>query len=206
EIATILPLQDGTTTYTIDVVPYQPTGEIVHVRAELFPGSGPCGAANFGSADPTVPGNPRYLNFYAPVGSTAESSNGEFNIGFNEGTGRIMVMNSGPIWRLTPPERLAQAKPECCEALWEDVTALSTLIGLDPILWTTQSFIDPVTGKATARTLASNSTAGTNGVYAYSDDDGDTWNPVSAAPPNASSDHETLGSGPYPSPLEVANP
>ena len=57
-----------------------------------------------------------------------------------------MVMNSGPIWRLTPAERLLQAKPECCEALWEDVSNVSTITGVDPILWTDQK---------TGRTFAS---------------------------------------------------
>jgi hypothetical protein len=190
EVATISPLVDGSSQYSIKIVPFQPTHETVHVRIELLSGGGgSAGFPGFGLPDPTVPGNPRYQNFYAPAGSTAEVGNGEFNIGYHPATGRMMLMNSGPIWRLTAPERLAQAKPECCEGLWEDVTNITTIAGLDPILWT-----DQVTG----RTFASNSTVGTNGVYGFSDDDGDTWNPLSASPPNASSDHETIGSGPYP--------
>lgn len=43
EIATISPLHDGSQTYTIVVVPYTPTGETVHVTAELVPGSGSTG-------------------------------------------------------------------------------------------------------------------------------------------------------------------
>src|SRR6266566_1189118 len=175
EVASITPLKAGTTQYSIKIVPYTPTGETVHVRMELLAGSGSGGGfPGFGGPDPTAPGVPRYQNFYAPPGTSAEPGNGEFNIGFNPATGRIMTMNIGPIWRLTPPERLAPAQPECCEALWEDKTALSTLFGLDPILWTDQK---------TGRTFASNSTVGTNGVYAFSDNDGDLWNPVSAAPP-----------------------
>jgi hypothetical protein len=193
EVASVTPVVGGTSQYSLKIVPYTPTGETVHVRIELLTGSGSGGGfPGFGGPDPTTPGVPRYQNFYAPSGSSAEPSNGEFNIGFNPATGRIMTMNSGPIWRLTPPERLSPAQPECCEALWEDKTALSTLFGLDPILWTDQK---------SGRTFASNSTVGTNGVYAFSDNDGDLWNPVSAAPPNASSDHETIGSGPYPNSL-----
>src|SRR3979409_2066739 len=93
---------------------------------------------SFGGADPTLPGNPRYQTFYAPAGSSAEPGSGEFNIGFDPITHRIMVMNTGPIWRLTPPEILMAAKPECCEALWEDKSAHTTSTGLDPILWTDQ--------------------------------------------------------------------
>src|SRR5213592_1750811 len=119
EIATISPLADGTQKYTLVVVPYTPTGESVHVTIELLPGSGSGGTTGFGGPDPTTPGVPRYQNFYAPAGTSAETSDGEFNIGFNPHTGRIMTMNIGPIWRLTPPELLSPAKPECCEALWE---------------------------------------------------------------------------------------
>src|SRR5213078_2021449 len=193
EVATISPLEDGDNLYTLKIVPYITTHETVHVRLELLSGSGgTSGFPGFGGPDPTAPGVPRYQNFYAPAGSSAESSNGEFNIGFNPGTGRIMVMNSGPIWRLTSPEHLLQAKPECCDALWEDRSADTTNIGVDPILWADQVTTEP----KSARMFASNSTAGTNGVYAFSDNDGDTWNPLSASPPNGSSDHETIGSGP----------
>ena len=193
EVATIIPLVDGQAKYTIHIVPFQPTGETLHIRVELVEGvGGPL--SGFGSADPTRPGVPRFQNFYAPSGSTAEKSSGEFNIGFNPKSGRIMTMNSGPVWRLTPPERLTAAKPACCEALWEDKSAASTNIGLDPILWTDQK---------TGRTLISNSTAGANAVYAYSDNDGDSWTEGGVSPPNGGADHETIGSGPYPALLSA---
>jgi hypothetical protein len=194
EIATISPLADGTQKYTLVVVPYTPTGESAHVTIELLPGSGGSGSAGFGGLDPTIPGVPRYQNFYAPGGSSAETSSGEFNIGFNPHSGRIMTMNIGPIWRLTPPELLSPAKPECCEALWEDKTNISTITGLDPILWTDQK---------TGRTFASNSTVGANAVYGYTDNDGDSWVPFGIAAPNGGADHETIGSGPYPASLSA---
>src|SRR5947208_9480659 len=126
EIATISALHDGSQTYTIVVVPYTPTGETVHVTAELVPGSGSAGGVpGFGGPDPTAPGVPRYQNFFAPDNTSAQSSEGEFNIGYNPKTGRIMTMNLGPIWRITPPELLTPAKPECCEGLWEDKDNLS---------------------------------------------------------------------------------
>src|SRR5213596_3071508 len=113
EIATISPLNDGTSQYTVKVVPYTQSGESVHVTIELLPGSGSGGSTGFGGPDPTTPGVPRYQNFFAPDGTSAETSSGEFNIGFNPHSGRVMTMNIGPIWRLTPPERLSSAKPEC---------------------------------------------------------------------------------------------
>ncbi len=115
----VISLVDGTSQYSIKIVPATPTREVVHVRIELLPGTGGL-SPTFGGPDQTVPGAPRYQIFFAPAGSTADSSQGEFNIGFNPHTGRIMVMNLGPIWRLTPPELLTPSKPECCEALWED--------------------------------------------------------------------------------------
>src|SRR5205085_4616071 len=97
---------------------------------------------------------------------------------------------------------LAPAKPECCEALWEDRSANTTNTGLDPILWTDQ---------LTGRTFVSNSTAGANAVYAYSDSDGEPsvtqptgWTEFGVGAPNGGADHETLGSGPYPATLSLA--
>ena len=199
EVASVTPLQDGSNTYSLKIVPYIPTQEIVHVRMELLSGTGAAGGfPGFGGADPTVPNAPRYQIYVPPAGSSAEVNNGEFNIGFNPKTGRIMAMNSGPIMRLTPGEKLTPGAPECCEALWEDVSNLTTLVGVDPILWTDQK---------TGRTFASNSTVGTNVIYGYTDNDGDLWNPLSVSGPNASTDHETIGSGPLPPSLSVlSNP
>jgi hypothetical protein len=198
EVVIINPLHDGTQTYTLKIVPSTASGETVTVTMELLPGSGTAGVP-FGGHDKSAPGVPRYQIFEAPAGSSAEAGSGEFNIGFNPHSNRIMVMNSSPIWRLTPPELLSPAQPECCEALWEDKTPLSEgFIGLDPILWTDQK---------TGRTFASNSTVGANAVYAYSDDDGDNWVEAGFSPPNGGADHETIGSGPYPALLSaVSNP
>jgi hypothetical protein len=153
------------------------------------------GGGPFGGPDPTVPGNPRYQNFYAPAGSSAQTSEGEFNIGFDPITHGIMAMNLGDIWRLTPGESQTPAKPECCEALWENKTPSTTsLLPMDPILWTDQK---------TGRTFAANSFYGANFSYAYTDgaapfNDGDLWVEAGASPPNGGQDHETIGSGPYP--------
>ncbi len=205
EVAVINPLIDGTTQYTLEIVPNTPTQETVHVRIELLDGTGGHNP-NFGGPDSTAPGIPRYQLFYAPAGSTAEPSHGEFNIGFNPHTKRIMVMNSGPIWRLTPGEIQVPAKPECCEALWEDRSAITTNTpaDLDPILWTDQT---------SGRTFASNSTAGANASYAYSDSDGEPsttqptgWTEAGFSPPDGGADHETIGSGPYPLVAGLPNP
>jgi hypothetical protein len=201
EVATMAVKADSST-YTIVVVPFTSTGETVHVTVEFLPGAfeansgggGPTLDANFGGPDPSKPGVPRYMNFYAPAGTSAQESSGEFNIGFNPKTGRIMTMNAGPVWRITPPELFKVAKPECCEGLWEDKSNPTTDFGLDPILWT-----DQVTG----RTFVSNSTAGANAVYAYTDDDGDSYIDGGIAPPNGGADHQSIGTGPYPAALSA---
>ncbi|MDQ6809537.1 MAG: PKD domain-containing protein [Verrucomicrobiota bacterium] len=192
ETAIVSPLYDGLRKYTVMVIPFMPSGETVTVKMELLPGSASAAVPGFGGADASAPGVPRYLNFYAPKGTSAEAGSGEFNIGYNPATGRIMTMNSGPVWRITPPEVLKPAKPECCEGLWEDKSAASTSVGLDPILWTDQK---------SGRTFVSNSTAGANAVYAYSDTDGDSYVEGGASPPNGGADHQTIGSGPYPASL-----
>src|SRR6185503_7947888 len=191
EVATYGPLADGNTTFTVKVVPYTPTGETVNVKIELLPGlaSSGGGTSSFGGADATVAGAPRYQNYYAPHGTSAEGGNGEFNIGFNPHTGRIMTMNYGPIWRITPAEVLNPGTPESCDALWEDKSSMVTDTGLDPILWTDQK---------SGRTIASNSTVGANAVYSYSDNDGDSWIPVGIGPPDGGADHETIATGPFP--------
>jgi hypothetical protein len=208
EVANITPLTDGTNQYTIKIVGFQPAGETVHVRIELVSGSGGGGFPGFGGPDPTTPGVPRYQIFNnAPA--AADPGQGEFNIGYNPTTHRIMAYNGfdANVWRVTPAERLATPKAECCAELWEQKSATSVgIVGLDPILWV-DSWTDanplPMQPASGARTFVSQSTVGTNGVYAWSDNDGDSWNPVSAAPPNASSDHQTIGSGPYPAALSA---
>ena len=201
EVATFSPVADGSQAFSVKIVPYTPTNEIVNVKIELLGGSaGPAGPViAFGGPDPTTPGVPRYQNFYAPNGTSAQPGSGEFNIGFDPITRRIMTMNTGPIWRLTPGEVQVPSKPECCEALWEDKSANTTNTGLDPILWTDQK---------TGRTFVSNSTTGANAVYAYTDaaapfNDGDLWVEGGFSPPNGGADHETIGSGPYPASLAI---
>ena len=198
EITTINPVVDGDNPYSVIIVPNTPTQETVHVKIELLPGDSGVNAF-FGSADPTTPGVPRYHIFEAPAGSTADASQGEFNIGFNPHTGRIMVMNIGPIWRLTPPEVLTPAQPECCEALWEDRSTNSTNTGLDPTLWTDQ---------LTGRTLRLKFYCRRQCGLRYTDSDGDPsttqptgWTEFGVGAPNGGADHETLGSGPYPNTL-----
>ncbi|HEX4323719.1 MAG TPA: PKD domain-containing protein [Gaiellaceae bacterium] len=200
---TAIPVFDGTQTFTVKVVPFQPTAETVNVKIELASGSGSGGgggggSTGFGGPTPTQPGVPRYQVFSAPPDSGANSSSGEFNIGFDPKTGNIMTNSWGDVFRVTPPEKRTPALPEAGPAQWQDVSpSIASATTLDPIL---------VTDQSTGRTFISNLTAGANALFAYTDDDGATWTQASAAPPNGGVDHESLGVGPYPGPLAGLNP
>ena len=188
---TTLRAADGTQTFTVIVVPYTPTGETVHVTVDLIAGpAGSTGSANFGAATPTAPGVPRYQNFYAPDGTTAQGASGEFSIGFNPKTHHILTLSDLDTYQLTVPERQTPPLPASGPASWAKVSpSVVSLTTLDPILFTDQ---------ATGRTFESMQTTGAEALFAYSDDDGASWIQASAAPPNGAADHETIGAGPYP--------
>ena len=202
EVATVFPLQDGDTVYTIKIVPYTPAGETITTRAELVSAEAIDLDPNFGKPTPTVAGAPRYQTLAPPASITnAEDGKGEINIGYNPLTGKIMLVAflGAETFRITTPDKFMEPLPEACEALWEDVTPESTSgpqpVG-DPILFT-----DAVSG----RTWESNLTAGPNVSYAFTDDDGDTWVPVGVSGV-AGADHQTIGSGPYPESFALPHP
>jgi hypothetical protein len=214
EVANIKPLTDGTSQFTIKVVGFQPAGETVHVKIQLLTNSGGGGGGfpGFGQADPTVPGVPRYQIFSNTTADAGQNSGqGEFNIGYNQTTHRIMAYNGlqADVYRVTPPEIATPGAPECCLETWTQKAPgvnNNFALGLDPILWTdnwTDAAPLPMQPASGARTFVANSTAGTNEAYAVTDNDGDSYLPTDASPPNASSDHETLGSGPYPASLST---
>ncbi|MEQ1437906.1 exo-alpha-sialidase [Fontimonas sp. SYSU GA230001] len=201
EVTQIVPLADGDTVYTIKIVPYTPSGEIVTTTIEFVTGDNITTDPSFGLLDnPATPGIPRYQNF-APTGVSAEAGNGECNIGFNVHTLRIMFMcfGNGSVYRLTTPENLVEPLPEACPAQWEDVTPLATS-GPQPVA-------DPIlfTDRVSGRTWASNLTVGPNVSYAFTDDDGDNWIDAGAGG-LAGADHQTIGSGPYPADFALPHP
>lgn len=200
---------NGSKVFTIKIVPFTATADVANIKIELDPGSGSVGnnggagggpalaPAAFGQAAPTAPGQPRYQNFMPPEGSAARGSSGEANIGFNPVSGNIMLMNNAPVFRLTPPEQRTPPLPEAGPAQWTNVSpVVSSIATLDPIL---------VTDQETGRTFMSNQTSGANILFAFSDDDGDTWIEASASPPNGGVDHQTIGTGPYPASLAGIN-
>ena len=157
-------------------------------------------ASGLAWADP--PPVPRYYTYQPPAG--VGNGAGEPAMGFNLATNRSLFIAGLRTLRLTYPDRpadLATAGPAAGDALWEDVSTLTTTLRtLDPVLHT---------NRATGRTFISQTTAGTGTqfLYAYTDDDGATWETISKGLPNGGVDHQTIGSGPYPATLPPgANP
>src|SRR5262249_24762492 len=74
---------------------------------------------------------------------------------------------------------------------WQDVSAPNAVTSLDPILYT-----DPVTGRTFSSQLA-----GTTSLMSYTDDDGDDWVPSQGGGIASGVDHQTVGGGPFASPL-----
>jgi hypothetical protein len=79
------------------------------------------------------------------------------------------------------------------DATWTDVSSapLTSQVTFDPILFT-----DSVTG----RTIVSQLDLACS-LSEYTDDDGATWVPSEGCGPNGSEDHQTVGGGPFHSPL-----
>jgi len=189
---------NGTQTFTVTVVPYKPTGETLHVQIALIQGPLNGGGTAFGQATPTAPGVPRYQNFFAPAGSAANASVGEYSIGFDPKTHNILTLSDLNTFRVTPPEFRSPPLPMAGPALWTDASpGIINATTLDPILFT-----DQVTG----RTFESMQTTGAEALFGYTDNDGTSWTQASAAPPNGGADHETVGAGPYPALVPAPNP
>lgn len=137
---------------------------------------------------------PRFYDFQSPTG-LADSA-GEPTIGYNPASKNAMFIAGLEVDRITfaengAPIGLVDAAgdplPEACEPLWQDKSYAGAVNTLDPILETEQN---------SGRTFQS-SLSGANSIFAFSDDDGDTWIPAQAGPPNGGVDHQTVGVGPW---------
>lgn len=137
---------------------------------------------------------PRFYDFQSPE-ALADGA-GEPTIGYNPASKNAMFIAGTEVDRITFAENAApdgvvdaagNPLPEACEPLWQDKSYTGAVNTLDPILETEQT---------TGRTFQS-SLSGANSIFAFSDDDGDTWIPGQAGPPNGGADHQTVGVGPW---------
>ncbi len=200
------PATQGLTTYTVRITAFVGGGATATGTITLVPGE-------MGSSAPPpvyvpTPFDPRY-QVYTPPTPFGETS-GEPSLGYNVTSKRAMYISGLQTLRATFPENLDPVQPEACEANWEDVSYIVTsTASLDPILYT-----DQLTGRTFVSQLNSQSVpgapvlAGANSLFAYTDDDGASWTPGQIDAPNGSYDHQTVGAGPYPAPLDalLSNP
>jgi hypothetical protein len=134
-------------------------------------------------------GCPTFENYAVPRDRFRFSA-GETSIGVNPKTNATFFMMGTHTLKVTWDDGTQPAS-----ATWKDVTDISQVTTLDPILWTDRS-----TGRTYAVQLL-----GAGSIIAYTDDDGASWTRTvaSVAP---SFDHESLGGGPYPPALRGLNP
>ena len=180
---------DGSNNYTIRIVPSAAAGGTTATTISLVaPASvAPPQAQPIGVA-------PRYYVYPSPgpLGNSA----GEPSIGYNWNSQNGMFLSSLQTLKIVFPGKIKDAidpvmagLPAICDASWSDVSAPNTsATGLDPILWT-----DSKSG----RTFVSQLT-GANSAFAFTDNDGSSWTPGQAGPPDGGPDHQTVGTGPYP--------
>jgi len=190
------PAGTGTRRFRLDISPLAANRSVVIGRVGLVPGDGEGLVPN-----PIGPGVPRYQVYAPPEGLSGNT--GEPSVGYNPTTGQSMILSGLKTLFLQYPQNLEPAQPKACDGEWaERSSALTSVTTLDPIGFTDSL----VRGHETGRTWIGQ-LAGANSVMAFSDDDGATWIPNQGGPFAAAVDHQTIGAGPYPPPLNaVPNP
>jgi PKD repeat protein len=126
-------------------------------------------------------GTPVFANYAAPSSLFDSGNAGEPSIGINGNTGALMYQSNASTYKVTFNDGSVPAA-----ATWRDVTPLSSILNIDPILAT-----DWQTGRTFAGGLD-----GECSILSYSDNDGSSWIPM-ANPCAGVFDHETIGSGPW---------
>jgi hypothetical protein len=197
-----IPAGSGLRTYTLIVSPSLTTAQPFTTMISLVSAQ---------TAPPPPPPKgivPRYGNYSPPAGMGENS--GEPSIGYNLSSHRAMFIAGLQTLRATFPENLAPqgSIPEACDAQWDDVSTVVTKTRtLDPILFTDQrtgrTFVSQL--NSLTQTSPAGVLIGLNSLFAFTDTDGQGgntgWTPGQINPPDGSYDHQTVGAGPYPSPI-----
>jgi hypothetical protein len=159
---------------------------------------------------PPAPGAPAFVNYPAPpdcsgtqqppsciqppLGSSSagEHGAGEPSIGVDWNTGKTFIEAGNHTLRVTFNDSVKPAT-----ALWEDKRSPFARASLDPILFTDDAHFG-----GSNRTFSSQLN-GVTSELSFTDDDGDTWLPTQGSGQPAGVDHQTVGGGPYASPVPV---
>ena len=183
----------GVTNYTIRIIPYTVAGGTTTTTIRL-------NTAAVIPAPPPFSGLlPRFKNETSPPALANRA--GEPTMGYNLKSRNAMFVGGTQVMRVrfAEDQRTLDLEgnplPQACDATWTDVTdPVINASTVDPILQTAQTLGAGVSG----RTFVSQNFTGPNVLFGYTDNDGATWTPVGASPPDGGSDHQTIGTGPYP--------
>jgi hypothetical protein len=132
----------------------------------------------------------RYQLYTPPPLSGLGLSAGEPSIGLNWKTGKAFFQSDLQTLRITFNDG---SDFPTVRSLWENVSPISNVEDSDPIL---------ITDSMQGRTITSlNLEATGRAESSFSDDDGATWTPTSGSGFPAVIDHQSIGAGPFASPL-----
>ncbi|HET7453810.1 MAG TPA: hypothetical protein VFL12_13770, partial [Thermoanaerobaculia bacterium] len=189
EVASFSAIPRVDTDYTILVVPYS----VNHgAGGDTFTGTVTLSVNSTPPPLPSpapVPGVPRYQSYTPAAGSGIGLNAGEPSIGSNWKTGNFMFQSDVQTLRVG----IDRSCPSFAKSLWENKSSPTSQEDSDPILFT-----DPRTGRTWEGMLLL--LTGRN-EGAFSDNDGDLWIPSQGSAIDSGVDHETIGGGPFASPL-----
>lgn len=146
--------------------------------------------------DNGAPPSPEAAPSYAIFTDPEERSFGEPSVGVSWSS--ETADNGGTVMYISGLSTLRLRFDECTSPAqllpggnWEDVSPPNAVVSLDPILFT-----DPATGRTFSSQLL-----GKNSLMSFTDDDGESWVPSYGSGIASGVDHQTVGGGPFASPL-----
>ncbi|MCA1817311.1 MAG: fibronectin type III domain-containing protein, partial [Acidobacteria bacterium] len=196
------PSSTGTGTYTVHVV--YSTVPPASAALDQYRGTVKVNAAP--PPPPTPPpapvgtgAAPRFQNVTPQPSILARSSDngldaGEPSIGVDWKTNVAMYISDLTTFRVL----FDDSCPTTANATWLVKNAPNNATSLDPILYVDHGYdnVNPQTGRTFSSQLS-----GTTSLMSFSDDDGETWVPSQGGSLMSGIDHQTVGGGPFHSPL-----
>ncbi len=166
-----------------------PNQDQYHGNASVVPGLTPAPQGT-GAA-------PRFQNLYPTPNQITQglgADAGEPSIGVNWITGNAMYISYLTTFRVT----FDDSCPTSPASTWVDKSAPNNADSLDPILFTDHGYnrTTPNVGRTFSSELS-----GQDSLTSYTDDDGNTWVPSQGGGIPSGVDHQTIGGGPFHSPL-----
>ncbi len=180
QLETVTLTNPGAGTYTVAAAPFAPAPGLptYSASATIVP-------VDNGTQPPPGTEHITYADHVPPNGMGGDA--GEPSVGADWKTGTAMFQAGLQALRVSFDDSTSPARDS-----WKDVSFLtSSLVSLDPI-----GFIDQRTSRWFSSQLS-----GTTSLAAITDDDGANWIPSEGGPLNGGVDHQTIGGGPYASPL-----